>query len=81
MTSGGNGFNDFPEIVPTRAITPYIEKIFPVLSSVAVGLFLECAYNTAASMAPTLVRHWKRLVHCGAAVQGTGTFRLLVLGK
>jgi len=69
MTSGGNGINDFPEIVPTRAITPYIEKIFLVFSSVAVGLFLECAYNTAASMAPTLVRHWKRLVYCKSKVK------------
>jgi len=28
MTSGGNNFNDFPEIVPTREITTNIEKIF-----------------------------------------------------
>ena len=28
MTSGGNSFNDFPEIVATREITTKIEKIF-----------------------------------------------------
>jgi len=28
MTSGGNNFNDFPEVVPTREITTEIEKIF-----------------------------------------------------
>ena len=43
MTSGGNNFNDFPEIVPTREITTKIEKAFLVFSSVAVGLFLEWA--------------------------------------
>jgi len=44
MTSGGNNFNDFPEIVPpTREITTKIEKTFLVFSSVVVGLFLEWA--------------------------------------
>jgi len=43
MTSGGNSFNDFPEIVPTREIATKMEKIFLVFSSVAVGLFLEWA--------------------------------------
>jgi len=28
MTSGGNNFNDFPEIVPTREIATKTEKIF-----------------------------------------------------
>jgi len=28
MTSGGNKFNDFPEIVPTREITTKEEKNF-----------------------------------------------------
>jgi len=28
MTSGGNSFNDFPEIVPTREITTTTEKTF-----------------------------------------------------
>jgi len=43
MTSGGNSFNDFPEIVPTRESTAKIvEKIF-FFSSVAVGLLLEWA--------------------------------------
>jgi len=43
MASGGNNFNDFPEIVPTREITIKIEKTFLVFSSVAVGLFREWA--------------------------------------
>jgi len=30
MASGGNNFNDFPEIVPTREITTDIEKTFLV---------------------------------------------------
>ena len=40
---GGNNFNDFPEIVPTREITNKIQKSFLVFSSAAVGLFLEWA--------------------------------------
>jgi len=43
MTFGGNNFDDFPEIVPTRKITTKIEKIFLVFSFVAVGLFLDWA--------------------------------------
>jgi len=43
MTSGGNNFNDFPEIVPTREITTKIEKTFLVFSPMPVGLFLERA--------------------------------------
>jgi len=43
MTSGGNNYNDFPDIVPSREITAKMEKIFLVFSSVAVGLFLEWA--------------------------------------
>jgi len=50
MTSGGNSFNDFPEIVPTREIAAKTEKTFPVFSSVVVGLFLEraqcCSVNS-----------------------------------
>ena len=51
MTSDGNNFNDFPEIVPTREITTKIEKTF---------LFLVRGRgpNAAASTAPTLIRHW-----------------------
>jgi len=57
MTSGGNNFNDFSEIVLTREITTKIEKTF---------LFLVLAYllngpNAAASVAPTLIRHWHQL--------------------
>ena len=43
MTSGGNNFNDFPEVVPTREITTGTEKTFLVFLSVAVGLFREWA--------------------------------------
>ena len=53
MTSSGNSFNDFPEIVPTSEITAKINMTFLVFSSVALGLFLEWA---AASIAPTLIR-------------------------
>jgi len=43
MTSGGNYFNDFREIVSAREITTKTEKTFLVFSSVAVGLFLDWA--------------------------------------
>jgi len=43
MTSGGNNFNDFSEILPTGKIATKIDKTFLVFSSVAVGLFLEWA--------------------------------------
>ena len=45
MKSGGNGFNDFPEIVPTREITTEMEKTFLVFSSATAvsGLVLELA--------------------------------------
>jgi len=45
MTFGGNSFNDFLEIVPTREITTKTEKTFLVFSSVAAGLFLERVYR------------------------------------
>jgi len=57
MASGGNNFNDFPEIVRTREFTTKTEKTFLVFSSMAAGLFLEWTYNVAASMAPTFIRH------------------------
>ena len=41
MTSGGDKFYDFHEILPAREITSKIE--LRILSSVAVGLFLEWA--------------------------------------
>jgi len=37
MTSGGNSFNDFHEIVPTAEITTEIEKIFLVRGRVPVS--------------------------------------------
>ena len=43
MTPGSNNFNDFPEIVPAKEITTQIETTFLVISSVAVGLFIERA--------------------------------------
>ena len=43
MTSGGNNFNDFPEIVPTGEITTKIYRILFVFSPVADGLFFEWA--------------------------------------
>jgi len=58
MASGGNNFNDFPEIVPTTEITIKIEKTFLVFSSVAVGLFLEWAKfcsNNSTHLNPALV--------------------------
>jgi len=44
MASGGNSFNDFPDIVPTREIITEIDKTF--FYSVAVGLFLECSISS-----------------------------------
>ena len=43
MTSRGNSFNDFPEIVATTEITAEPEATFVVFWSAAVGLFLEWA--------------------------------------
>jgi len=43
MTSGGNNFNDFPEIARNKEITTKLENTFLVFSSVAVDLFLEWA--------------------------------------
>jgi len=56
MTSAGNYFNDFPEIVPTREITTKIEKIFLVLVRGRGAYFLN-GPNAAASIATTLIRH------------------------
>ena len=61
MTSGGNNFTDFPEIVPTREITAKTEKTFLVFSSVhgrgpILAYFLN-RLNALASIAPTLIRH------------------------
>ena len=58
MASGGNDFNDFPEIVPTREITTKTEQTFLVVVSMAAGLqyFFNGRY-TAASISPTLLRH------------------------
>jgi len=70
MTSGGNSFNDFPEIVPTREITTTkIETTFLAFSSVAVqGLFVEWAQccsigSTQLSPAPVL---WAARIGLGA---------------
>jgi len=64
MTSGGNSFNDFPEIVPNGGITTKIEQIFLVFSSVAVN-----------STDVTLIQHGTLWQSAGtpqrAAVQGS----------
>jgi len=63
MTSGGNNFNDFPEIVPTREIANKTEKTFLVLSSVAVGLlFLEwtCSCSITSTLLSLALGAWQR---------------------
>jgi len=56
MTSRGNSFNDFPEIVATTEIPAEPEATFVVFWSAAVGLFLEWAPRCiAASIAPRLL--------------------------
>ena len=80
MTSGGNNFNDFPEIVPTREITTRIEKTFIVFSSVAVGLFLEWVLCCSSSINSTLLnpalftdvlyRSWMKVNVCIAGELG-----------
>ena len=69
MTSRGNYFNDFPEIVPTREITAKTEKIFlfvvrdrgPISWMFEKSTyFLEWAYTAAASIAPALIRRIHR---------------------
>jgi len=57
VTSGGNSFNVFPEIVPTREITTKIERRLFFFSSVAVGLLN--GPNAAESIAPTLISHYR----------------------
>jgi len=49
----------FPKLYqPEKSCNQTAEKIFLVLPSVAdMGLFLEWAYNAAASMAPASMRH------------------------
>jgi len=49
MTSTGNTFSEFPEIVPTREITAKTEKTFLAFSSVVVRRFLEWAASVAPS--------------------------------
>jgi len=56
MASGGNNSNDSPEIVPAREITAKIEKTFLVRGRMPIS-FLN-GPNAAASIAPTLIRHW-----------------------
>ena len=60
MTSGGNSFNDFPEIVPTGEITTKAETR-PLLFSFSRpwpwASFLNGS-NAAASTAPSGIRHW-----------------------
>jgi len=51
MTSGGNNFNDFPEIVPTRAFATKIEKT--CFSRPWPWAYVLNGPNAAASVAPT----------------------------
>jgi len=51
MTSGGNNFTDFPEIVPTREITAKIDKNF--FSHPWPWAYFLNGPNAAASIAPT----------------------------
>jgi len=57
MTSGGDNFNDFPEIVPTRKITNKNREDFSFSRPWPWAYFLN-GPNAAASLAPTLIRHW-----------------------
>ena len=57
MTSSGNNFNDFPEIVPTREVTTKIEKSFFLVRGRGPVSWVH-GPNAAASIAPTLIRHW-----------------------
>ena len=60
MTSSGNNFNDFPELVPTREITTKMEKTFLFLVN-GRGPISWMGIKAAASIAPTLIRHWAKL--------------------
>ena len=57
MTSGGNSFNDFPEIVPTRAITTKIQRRLLSFSRPWPWACFLNGPNAAASIAPTVIRH------------------------
>ena len=77
MTSGGNNFNHFSEIVPTREITTETEKTFLVFSSVAVGLFLEwakCCSINSTHLIPTLQTCGHRLSWINLATYGKRAF-------
>ena len=56
MTSAGNNFNDFPEIVPIREITTKKKKTS--FSRPWPWAYFLNGPNAAASIAPTLIRHW-----------------------
>jgi len=60
MTSVGNNFYDFLEILPTTVITTKIEMSFLFLVPWPWAYFLN-GPNAAGSIAPTLIRHWLRL--------------------
>jgi len=57
MTSGGNSFNDFLEIVPNREIVAKKEKTFR-FSRPWPWAYLLNGPIAAASTAPTFIRHW-----------------------
>ena len=82
MTSGGNSFNVltvFPKLYQPEKSQPNRED-FSFSRTVAVGLFLEWAYNAAASITPTLIRYLVVRIRRGGSRQlqqlpakGTGT--------
>jgi len=55
MTSGGNRFNDFPEIVPSREITTKIEKTSRLLVHGRAWAYFSNGPSAAASVTPSLV--------------------------
>jgi len=57
MTSGNNNFNDIPEIVPTSKIVTKNIEDFSFSRPWPWPYFLN-GPNAAASVAPTLMRHW-----------------------
>ena len=67
MTYGGNSFNDFPELVPTREIKINIEKTF---SRPWPCVYFLNGPNAARSIAPTLIAlSFSQSILCRRAVQ------------
>jgi len=73
MTSGGNNFNDFPEIVPIRKITTKIEKTS--FSRPWPWAYLLHGPNAASSIAPILIRYCTPQYRFSRSVTLCETFR------